>query len=347
MKVLFDLNHPAHVHFFKYTIKTLIDEGHSVVITSRVKECATDLLEEFNLEHHVLSAERKGGVLSLFKELLVRDFKLAQFVLSEKPDVMLSIGGIFIAHVGCLTRVPSLVFYDTENAKLQNLITYPFASKVIVPDCYKAGVPEKKMLRYKGYHELAYLHPDYFLSSKLVALSGGLSEHEDTFLVRIVAWNANHDVGEAGWSEALLVNVVSHLESLGKVIISSEGELPNGLERLRYSGAVKDIHHLMAYCRLFVGESATMASECAVLGVPAIYAAETGRGYTDEQQKLYQLVENVSVLNKENIISAIDTILSENRDFYRAKNRSLLENTIDVNDFIGEQIIAACSQRNR
>jgi len=40
----------------------------------------------------------------------------------------------------------------------------------------------------------------------------------------------------------------------------------------------------MAYCRAFIGESATMASEAAVLGVPAVYAAETGRSYTDEQE---------------------------------------------------------------
>ena len=35
--------------------------------------------------------------------------------------------------------------------------------------------------------------------------------------------------------------------------------------------------------------SATMASECAVLGVPSVYVAKTSRGYIDEQAARYDL----------------------------------------------------------
>src|SRR5262249_20755089 len=38
--------------------------------------------------------------------------------------------------------------------------------------------------------------------------------------------------------------------------------------------------------------SATMASEAAVLGVPAVYVSPVGRGYTDEQETRYGLVRN-------------------------------------------------------
>ena len=35
-----------------------------------------------------------------------------------------------------------------------------------------------------------------------------------------------------------------------------------------------------------------MASECAVLGVPAIYVSPLGRGYTDDEEQRYGLVHN-------------------------------------------------------
>jgi uncharacterized protein len=52
------------------------------------------------------------------------------------------------------------------------------------------------------------------------------------------------------------------------------------------------IHHFLAFASLLVGESATMASECAVLGTPSFYISPIGRGYTDEQEKKYGLVFN-------------------------------------------------------
>ncbi len=70
------------------------------------------------------------------------------------------------------------------------------------------------------------------------------------------------------------------------MVISSESEVPAELQPHVYRGAVEDIHHLLAYASLYVGESATMASECAVLGTPSVYVATTGRGYTDDQATL-------------------------------------------------------------
>ena len=45
------------------------------------------------------------------------------------------------------------------------------------------------------------------------------------------------------------------------------------------------MHDVQAAAALFVGESATMASESVVLGTPSIYIDEVGRGYTDEEAR--------------------------------------------------------------
>jgi hypothetical protein len=337
MKFLFDINHPAHVHFFRHPLCILKEHGHSIIVTSRAKEMAVPLLDELGIEHVILSAQKGGGLLSLGRELVQRDAALYRVARRYRPDAMAAIGGTFIAHVGFLTRTPSLVFYDTENAKLQNAITYPFATRVIVPRCYQAWVPVSH-LRYDGYHELSYLHPTRFIPSKEIAVQNGLDPQRDNFLIRTVSWQANHDVGETGWTEKLLTDLVAFLSLRGKVHISSEAPLPPQLATHAYHGKVSEVHHLMALCRLFIGESATMASECAVLGVPAIYAAKTGRGYTDEEESRYGLVTNIRKLEWDFLRAAIDQMLGKPHEYWRQRRTQLLADTIDVAAYVADTI---------
>lgn len=332
MRILIDICHPAHVHFFRHTAVLLRQRGHEVLITSRDKEIALELLERLGLAHRPLSREGRGGLLALGGELVRRNLALLQVVREYRPDVMAAIGGIFIAQVGRLAGVPSVVFYDTENARLQNLLTYPFASCVVAPRCYEAWLP-RQHIRYAGYHELAYLHPDQFVPDRGRALANGVAPDGDTFFLRLVAWRANHDLGERGWTTDLLRRTLARLEARGRVLISAEGPLPPDLEPYRYRGAPDEVHHVLAFCRLFVGESATMASECAVLGVPAIYAARTGRGYTNEQERRYGLVRNVHTLAWEEIDSAIGALLATPPDLWQECRRRLLDETIAVAPF--------------
>jgi hypothetical protein len=253
-----------------------------------------------------------------------------------RPDILAAIGGVSIAQVGRITGVPSLVFYDTENARLQNAITYPFASCVIVPRCYEAWVPRHKHVRYDGYHELSYLHPARFAPDRATAIANGLAPDGETFFIRIVSWKASHDIGERGWNAELLRQTVRKLTSVGKVLISSEAPLPADMESYRYTGKVSDVHHVLAHCRACVGESATMASECAVLGIPAIYAATTGRGYTNEQEARYQLVHNIRDLSWPELERGLEHILSTPKAIWRKAREKLLADTIDVAAFVAD-----------
>ena len=334
MRILIDIAHPAHVHFFKNPARILRDRGHELLFTSREKDIALDLLDELMITHKPISSlNKKGNLLGFAAELIKRDFALWKIANKFKPDVMAAIGGTFIAHVGMTNRAKSLVFYDTENATLQNAITYPLASCVVVPSCYKAWLPKNRHIRYRGYHELAYLHPGYFSADRNLAEKNGLSTSKPTFLLRLVSWQANHDIGEQGWTEELLHSLINFIKPKGKVIISAEGPLPAEFEPLRYRGKTSEIHHVMAFCRLFIGESATMASESAVMGIPAIYAATTGRGYTDELESRYGLVKNVRQLNWDNLKSAIASILANSSQHWRNSADQLLNDTIDVSAF--------------
>lgn len=338
MKILIDICHPAHAHFFRYPMELLKEAGHELIITSRSKEMSTILLDGMGIDHRILSVHSSGSPFGLFRELILRDWRLYRLIRQWRPDVMAAIGGIFISHAGFLSRVPSLVFYDTENASLQNALTYPLASRLYVPQCYSGWVPERRTTRYDGYHELSYLHPRYFKPDRRIALENGLAPEGQTFLIRKVSWQASHDMGEIGWNLDLLRTIVARLGSHGRVLISSEADLPPEFSGYRYSGAVSAIHHVMSYCRGYIGESATMASECAVLGVPAVYAAATGRSYTDEQEGKFGLVRNVRSLSSSAIDGAIGWILSRNSSSQQRARDRLLEQTIDVAAFVAHQI---------
>jgi len=334
MRVLIDIGHPAHVHFFRHAIHLFHKNGHQTIITSREKEFALQLLDDLGLEHIPLSRMGKGGLLGLGMELLKRNFALYKVIKQHKPDIMLAIGGVTIAQVGKLTGIPSLVFYDTENAKLQNAITYPFASCVVVPQCYESWLPKKRHVRYSGYHELAYLRNNLFSPDKSIAIQSGLDPDKDNFLLRLVSWQANHDVGEKGFTLDLTLRLIDKLSKLGKVMISSEAQLPVELKAYAYPGKISEIHHVLAYCRLYLGESATMASEAAVLGIPALYIANTGRGYTNEQQHKYGLVNNIRSLEWDLITEGVDQALQLTKEDLNLKRSLLLNDTVDVAEFI-------------
>jgi len=338
--VLVDVCHPAHAHFFRHPIALWREAGCEVHVAARDKDVALPLLREFDLDCTVLGGPRKG-IVGLLVELAQRDVALCALARRTRADVITAIGGTFAAHAAFGARVPSVVFYDTEMATLQNRMTYPLASVVAVPRCYVGWTPARRTVRYAGYHELSYLQPQRFRPERERALAAGLDPGRPTYLLRLVAWTANHDIGDSGLSPAAVAALVARLSAAGRVVISSETPLPPDLDALRFRGRVSDMHHLMAFCAGYFGESATMASECAVLGVPAVYAANSPRGYTDEQESRYGLVRNVRSLDPTKLDAACDWLLAQSPAAMQERRARLLAESVDVAGFVADTVRTA------
>lgn len=333
MHILTDITHPAHAHFFKNAIGIWKERGHQVTITARGKEITTRLLKNLGFDY-IDFGQASSGMVGLGKELLSRDVKLSKFVRQQKPDVLTAIGGIFIAHAGFLTRTPSVVFYDTEHAHVQNALTYPLASAVCTPTCYEGRVFTRRHIAYDGYHELAYMHPGYFTPDPDVLTSFGLNPKDDFIILRLVAWGATHDIGDKGITDAL--QAVKRLERFGKVLISSERPLKGALENYRFTAKPELMHHLLYYAKLFIGESATMASESAVVGTPAVFISTSTRGYTNEQGRKYKMVYTYSdpdTCQQQGLKKAFE-ILSEPKQVYIERSRVMRNEMIDVTQFM-------------
>jgi predicted glycosyltransferase len=155
MRILIDILHPAHVHFFRNFHAEMTDRGHQLCITARDKDRSVELLQAFGLPYQQISRQKSGAGLAV--EMARRTARLMKIMRSFRPDVMTGIMGPSIALAGAVRRVPAVVFYDTEFAVQTNRIVYPLAHSVCTPDCYQGKVPGRHS-QYAGYHELAYLH---------------------------------------------------------------------------------------------------------------------------------------------------------------------------------------------
>ncbi|MFH1761927.1 MAG: hypothetical protein ABIA63_12585, partial [bacterium] len=277
----------------------------------------------------------KTGSWNQLKEFIYRNLVFYSKVKKFKPHVLTGIMGPTIATMGWILQCPRIVFYDTECATFTNRFVYPLASAVVTPDCYKGRVG-KNHVAYSGYHELAYLHPNYFKPDINKIRNMGLEPENGYCVVRFVGWWATHDRGESGLSTGQKMDLVKRISEYTRVIISSEAPLPQELIKYKYMGELQDIHHLLAYANMFYGESATMASESAVLGTPAIYIAETGRGYTDDQEKRYGLVCSFKKYQFEDSVKkAIEIITGPKSKIEAVSSRKrLLNDKSDVTAFM-------------
>ncbi len=83
---------------------------------------------------------------------------------------------------------------------------------------------------------------------------------------------------------------------------------------------------------MYVGEGATTASECVILGVPAIYINRLSAGTLKDQEK-YGLF---SVDDEEKLIDLAKKILTNPhiKEIYKNYRHKLIENKIDVTSFL-------------
>jgi uncharacterized protein len=332
MKILIDLTHPAHVHFFKHAARIWMEHSHDVKFVARDKEVTLQLMDAYGFSYRKLSSIR-SGLIGLSIEMIEHQSRLYAVIKEFKPDVILNIGGTFIVHVAKLMGIKTCVFTDTDDARLSNMITFPFATWICTPDCYPDDLG-KKQVRYQGYQELAYLHPNYFNPDPEVLKLIGLEADERFFILRFVSWGATHDVGQKGLSEDYRRTLINRISKFGKVLITSEADLPEDLSRYQIRVPPEFMHDLLYYASLYIGEGATMASEAALLGTPSIFSCTRRLSYLEELERDYHLVYRFED-NEEAVRKAVEMISGKgSKSGFVNAHRRLLEDKMDVTQWV-------------
>ena len=283
MNILFVSGHPAQVHNFRNVRAELMKDEHQVYWLTTPKDIATNLLDVYQIPYRVLRKPKKN-IISKAWVLLLNVLFVWRFLRKNKIDIAISRTCPYTTIAAKLRGIKHIILDDTEHAGQRLKAFSKRVDSVIVPQCYAIQLRQDEF-RYPGNTELFYLHPNRFTSSPVWDLLG--IEPDTRFaIVRFVKWDAWHDTQLVGGftvdqKRELIARLSKHL----RVFISSESELPSDLEPYRIHIPIQRMHDVQAAAALFVGESATMASESVVLGTPSIYIDEVGRGYTDEEAR--------------------------------------------------------------
>lgn len=340
MKVIVTIQHPAHVHFFRNIIKELKKKGNRVWVFTRESELVAELLDTFGIEYTQLVSEATG-TLDAYRTQLQYEWRLWKHARQIEPDVITAIGGIAAAHVSKLVGAKSIIFIDSGDHALLNRLGTRVADHVCTPDILSTAYG-KKQIRYPGYHELSYLHPSRFSPDDSELVERGVNIDETYSVVRFVGWNAEHDHGKRGFSEAGKSELVDLLDGEGTVYITSESPLPDEFEPHRLPVPPEEIHNLLYYADLYVGDSQTMATEAAILGTPAIRSNSfAGEGDMDnfvELEEKYELLR--SVPDETKAIQLAEEWITNNKlqAEWRQKRNVLLDEKIDVCGFTTQLI---------
>ena len=249
-----------------------------------------------------------------------------------------------------LCGVKHIIIDDTEHAAHQMKRFSDQAEAIVVPECFWFQLREDE-LRFPGNIELHYLHPKRFTPQPVWDLLG--IEPQTRFaIVRFVKWDAWHDTQlVGGFTLEQKRELIARLQRHMRVFISSESELPADLAPYRINIPIERMHDVQAAAALFVGESATMASESVCLGTPAIYIDEVGRGYTDEEARegllwMFRPVANREALRQgepawisggvaECIDKAEEIAHAEfDREAYAKRHKAWLQTKIDCTAFL-------------
>lgn len=329
MKIFIDIGHPAHVHYFRNFIKIMTNRGHEFLITARDKEVTHSLLNYYNIPY-ISRGKGRNGYLGKALYILEADYKLYKIAKKFNPDLFLSFGSAYAAHVSKLLGKPHIAFDDTDHAKYEHLLYVPFTDHIFTPIFYKKDFG-KKHKRFNGIMELCYLSPRFLNFDETIQ---GNDRH---IFIRLSGWRASHDFGyRINHIRIELVENVLKLSEQYSILISSEDTLPSELEKFRLSIHPAQLHKYLFNSILCLTEGGTIANECSLLGVPNILVNPIAK-YVGVHQYLKNLGLQEYVDNFSEAFNLLNyylvNIKNLNNNIKKQRDK-FLRQSIDVNDFL-------------
>ena len=128
-----------------------------------------------------------------------------------------------------------------------------------------------------------------------------------------------------------------------RIYITSERPLEPQFEKYRIKINPLDMHHVMAFASLYIGDSQTMAAEAGVLGVPFVRFNDfVGRiGYLRELEDTYELGYGIKASAEgsvEKLCERVETLVSmpssERKATFAARREKMLSDKVDCAKFL-------------
>lgn len=342
MNVLIQLSHPAHFHLYKNVARNLMDDGHEVYILIKTKDILEELLKQSGLPYYnILKEAHRKSKFGVFWDMLVRDWRMFYFVKRHKINLLTG-STVEVAQVGWLTRKYRVNAGedDMRVVPLVQKLGGPFMQTLLSPIVCDNWKLEAKSVKYASYHELAYLHPNHFQADRTV-VERYFPTDTPYYILRFASLSAHHDAGIRGINTEIAQHLIDILKPHGRIYITSERELEPQFEPYRIPIKTLDMHHVMAFATLYIGDSQTMAAEAGVLGVPFVrYNDFVGRiGYLNELENVYQLGYGIKASEEgsaEKMYQTVQEILCmpNRKEIWQTRRQKMLSEKIDYAQFL-------------
>jgi len=336
--ILIDIGHPGHIHLLKNLYFRLCQNNYRVLVTVKNIKIQKELLSKYHIPFIVLGDKKDSLMGKAFSQIY---YSLKILNLVKKHNIELGIGSsITLAHVSKLSKMKSILLDDDDDEVEDLFVKYahPFCDTLLSPSSLLGHRKSSKNIFYESYHELAYLHPKYFKADKEVLKELSIEENEVFFIMRFNVFKAHHDDGNNGLSLEQKLKLVKMLEPYGRIFITTERDIEPELEKYQLVVSPEKIHSLMSFATMFLGDSQTMTSEAAVLGVPALkcnsFAGELS--IPNELEEKYGLCYSYKLNNFDNYLLKVKALLTLHnlKAEWLKKREVLLTDKISLTDFL-------------
>jgi predicted glycosyltransferase len=221
--------------------------------------------------NYYIVGKHYNNIFGKIFDIVIRYPQLLKLTRSLKAGIITASGDFVIASMKYI-NTPTVLFLDDYEYKLAFELEKMTASCIVVPICIP--IKGKKILKYSGFNQLAYLHPNYFTPVKSVLREYGLTQNNYVFIREV----SNTTLNYSGLEEGLLSEVCPYLKDMGfEIVLSLENkDLKRQFEDycVILNEPVSDIHSLLHYASLTIASGDSMSRESCLVGTPAIYTGK-------------------------------------------------------------------------
>ncbi|MDY7394086.1 DUF354 domain-containing protein [Aureibaculum sp. 2210JD6-5] len=340
MKVLFIVYHPVDPYIVFETAKKIENEdGKCLFVIIEKEGIIKRIIDSYGFNSVVIGNSSEsfiGKILNIFT-LVIR---IVRQIKKFKPDVIFSPATPYSSLACRFNKLPLICWEDTETATFNFKYSHKRIDSLLLIDSFYKTLPGDNIIKFNGYKELAYLHPNNFKPDVHILTKLGLNVEDKIVLMRFSALNAMHDIGlksEADNNDVKILKFIKKAEHVynAKVFISvTERDLDNRFDAYKLKIDPSKYAHLLSFCSLYIGEGTTTASEAGVLGVPWIALRDKPLGYLIDQEEKYEL--GIRTENLDLALNKAEDILQNTNSRYEwsLKRGRLLKDKIDVSAFI-------------
>lgn len=351
MRILFSINHPSQYHMFKHLARKLLANDNDVIFFIQARGIIEQLVQSDGFNYRCSASKmlrtifkgKYGIILRGIVSLLQQEITIFSYCLTHKVNYLLGTD-IAIAHVGFVLRKPSFVFTDDDYVftKPYCKMAYPFATHIIAPEVVDIHIWSNKKLAYLGTQKSAYLHPKYF-QPELSVLDKYNLRNRKYFIIRLVTYSALHDSihsASSGISKSVLDRLIPMLEKHGSVLISIEDGNLEKYSKYLLKMNPNDMHSLIYYADLFIGDSQSMHIEAGILGTPSIRSnkwvlAKDKVNVIDYLENICHLGISIPPDQEDELINQVKLLLeADSKEKSKLLSKQFFERNTNLTDFL-------------